>query len=462
MNLPEGTPPDGYLCYRCGEKGHWIQACPTNGDPSYDDRKRIKRTTGIPKSMLRTVEKPVILANDGTLDDTKQPTGVMVNAEGEWVVAEPDKAAWDRYQAKAKVSAAAQEAAAKGSKELQDRGIECAIDKRLFVDPTKTPCCEKTFCHDCITNSLLENDLRCPECSTENILLDDLKLDEEMVAKIRAYDEEKAAEQVKKEGSESPAAFKEERPEDNKSPLPIDVPKSPSKSPNSKSLKRKADNTLENNRSTPNPPEFKPQASTITSKPSPSPAPKPTPIPTGPASQQKQQSQQNHISTLNNFLMPGMSGMPNMDPMAFQNLMAMSMGPMMAINPAITNPMMMPSFGGNMPNMNANGWNGNMGNMHGFNSMPLNNGFQPNMMPDGNNFNPYNNMNASMNGMNNGMLNHNQNNNSNMGFANQQRTQFGGQGSGNEDDGAYFRKPVNPHRHQGRRNLPRPTDYREI
>ena len=44
-------------------------------------------------------------------------------------------------------------------------------------------------------------------------------------------------------------------------------------------------------------------------------------------------------------------------------------------------------------------------------------------------------------------------------FPNQQRSHF--QGS-NDEDSAYFRKPVNPHRHQARRNMNRPTDYREI
>jgi len=32
----------------------------------------------------------------------------------------------------------------------------------------------------------------------------------------------------------------------------------------------------------------------------------------------------------------------------------------------------------------------------------------------------------------------------------------------NEEDNAYFRKPVNPHRHQGRQRRARPSDYREL
>ncbi|POW03633.1 hypothetical protein PSTT_10932 [Puccinia striiformis] len=47
-----GPPPQGYICYRCGSKGHWINVCPTNDNPDFEGRPRIKRTTGIPKMQL--------------------------------------------------------------------------------------------------------------------------------------------------------------------------------------------------------------------------------------------------------------------------------------------------------------------------------------------------------------------------------------------------------------------------
>jgi protein MPE1 len=62
-------------------QGHWIQDCPTNNDREYDNRPRIKRTTGIPRSMLKAVDNP----NSGTLGP-----GVMVTPEGGYVVAQPD------------------------------------------------------------------------------------------------------------------------------------------------------------------------------------------------------------------------------------------------------------------------------------------------------------------------------------------------------------------------------------
>ena len=62
-------------------QGHWIKDCPTNSDHNFDNRPRIKRTTGIPRSMLKAVENP-------TSEQLGQ--GVMVTPEGGYVVAQPD------------------------------------------------------------------------------------------------------------------------------------------------------------------------------------------------------------------------------------------------------------------------------------------------------------------------------------------------------------------------------------
>lgn len=50
-------PSSNYICHRCNQPGHWIDQCPTNGDPTYDKIK-VRAPTGIPRSMLRQVEKP--------------------------------------------------------------------------------------------------------------------------------------------------------------------------------------------------------------------------------------------------------------------------------------------------------------------------------------------------------------------------------------------------------------------
>jgi protein MPE1 len=454
-NVPDHEPPVGYVCYRCGEKGHWIQVCPTNDDPNFDNKPRVKRTTGIPRSFLKTVEKPVALANDGTMDETKPPSGIMVNAEGEYVIAEPDKKSWEQFQAKTQSSAAAQKAAALGDKELQDRGLECPIDKRIFIDPMKTPCCEKTYCNECITNALIESDFTCPGCQTDGVLIDDLKPDDETSAKIKSYLEEKnAAAKREKERSRSPSVKPESAPavpEKSKSKSPSPKPKSPEqqvKSParsppasvstpaqeqvpvkdDTNIKKRPADESLENHK-----------------------------IPKAPKAMQQQEAQkqamlQQQTMLQQQAMMNGMNGMPGFPNMPFD----------MSQQYYGAN-----GFGG-MPNMNMmnSGFGMSMPNMIGMNPMVNSYGGFPM-----NGMNMYGN--GGYGGIGNmGMMNGNAGGGAQInggngaagaapGFSNQQKTVFA-EPLPNEEDNAYFRKPVNPHRHQGRQRRARPSDYREL
>lgn len=411
--------------------GHYIQACPTNSDPSYDGRPRLKRTTGIPRSFLRTVEKPTAVVNDGTQED--KPSGVMVNADGDWVVAEPDAKTWERFQAKTRVTAAAQEAAVLGSKELQDRGLECSIDNRLFVEPTKTPCCGTTYCHDCITNALLENDLRCPKCSTDSILIDNLVPDEEMIAKIRDYD-------VEKNGVDEAKAKSRSRTGSPKSPTDIKNPGSTtptsiasSASSTNSGKKRAADTELPNERNAPGRAVDAPQN-----------------VIKQDSSSQQAEAASNLLA--NPFVLPMgmnmtmpnqmgfMGGMPydasiwgsfNMANSSFMGASAPTWDPSLNFFPQQTP---------NLASMNfQNGImmaNGNFGQQ-------AQNGYMQQQIPQ------------------NGFMNIGVNNRSLGTFSNQQRNTFSAP-MVNEEDSAYFRKPVNPHRHQARRNTNRPTDYREI
>jgi protein MPE1 len=451
-NVPDHDPPNGYICYRCGNKGHWIQLCPTNDDPEFDNRPRVKRTTGIPRSFLQKVDKSVVLAQtDG--DETKRPAGIMVNAEGDFVIAEPDKASWEQFQAKTKQSAANKTAVA-GDKEVQERGLECSIDKKMFIEPMKTPCCQKTFCNDCITNALIESDFVCPACQSEGVLIDDLQPDEEAVKQMQEYLKEKETAKASPPASPKPASSntedgkKEEdkteahetaaeaqkadgeptaTKENAKSPSPQPATsKSPPKGPKAEmqagdkndgeatkndeqnSRKRPAEDFLEN--------------------------PK---IPKGPKAMQNQQA---------NMMPNMMNGMPDMNNMMFPggNMMNGMMG-----MPGMGMPMGMPNMG--MPNMMGMPMMG----------MP---GFQ---MPDGNfggmngwNMNGMNGMNNNMNGGPMGGMG-NMGNMGNMGmngFYN--GPNFSQQNVVDED--AYFRKPVNPHRHQNKQRRVRPSDYREL
>ena len=83
--------------------------------------------------MLQTVEKPDLTAGDGLTEEAKRPEGVMVNADGQYVVALNDEASWNKYQAKAQASAAQASAATSGSKELQDRPSQAGQVCRRIV-----------------------------------------------------------------------------------------------------------------------------------------------------------------------------------------------------------------------------------------------------------------------------------------------------------------------------------------
>ncbi|TFK39808.1 DWNN domain-containing protein [Crucibulum laeve] len=180
--------PPSYVCYRCGQKGHWIQDCPTNNDREFDNRPRIKRTTGIPRSMLKAVENP----NTAELGQ-----GVMVTPEGGYVVAQPDLQKWQKQVSRPKgltVTEVRERAPA-------DPSLACPIDNKLFRDAVKTPCCGTNYCEECIQTHLLERDFICPHCSKKIASLDKLIMDKPTRTKVSDYIE-KAIEDSRKESAE--------------------------------------------------------------------------------------------------------------------------------------------------------------------------------------------------------------------------------------------------------------------
>ncbi|KAF5387362.1 hypothetical protein D9757_005744 [Collybiopsis confluens] len=153
--------PTSYVCYRCGQKGHWIKDCPTNNDREFDHKPRIKRTTGIPRSMLKAVEN----VNTGELGQ-----GVMVTPEGGYVVAQPDLASWQKQVSRTNKVLTAAEVRERNAP--SDPTLVCPIDNKLFRDAVKTPCCGTVYCEDCIQTHLLERDFICPNCGKKIASLD--------------------------------------------------------------------------------------------------------------------------------------------------------------------------------------------------------------------------------------------------------------------------------------------------
>ncbi|KAL4987495.1 DWNN domain-containing protein [Aspergillus falconensis] len=457
VNVPDHPPPPGYLCYRCREKGHWIQACPTNNDPKFDGKYRVKRSTGIPRSLQTKVEKPESLMLDGSTEDLRN-TGVMVNADGDFIITKPDQASWELYQEKVKATAAAaaDAAAAEHSRELQARGLECPIDKRMFLEPTQTPCCRKTYCNDCITNALIESDFVCPGCGTEGVLLDNLSANDEMLSKIKAYEAEKADSKKEKEKQPTPT---EVQP-DNNAPAPnIDSTgrKGDLQSTPADSKKRPAEDDLVNGinedpgsgSSNKKLKSEDAQLSTETSEPRTESASTGfQPLPFNP---------QMPFGMPGFMPGPGLPGMPFPDAafggegMGFMNSMGLPAGP------------------GFPPNMDPT-WNPL--NMMNFN--PLSNGMYNNR-PNGPFLNGFGTSGAysgtgdpSMNMLAMPPISGPMIQSSGFGqaigagnFSNQQRTAFSTPFA-REEDSPYFRQPVNPQRHQARNRRIRPSDYREL
>ncbi|CCJ28325.1 unnamed protein product, partial [Pneumocystis jirovecii] len=186
VNVPDKPPPVGYVCYRCGEKG--MRLILFKCFLIFDGKLRVKRTTGIPKSFLKTVEKTF----DGNYGS------FMVNANGEHVVAEPDKyfslllftvllintsASWESYKSKTKILTTSSIYSFKPD----DSTLECNLCHKLMKNPSKIPCCPEEYCEECIQTALLESDFICPKCGTKDTLLDTIQINNDRKKEIKEY-----------------------------------------------------------------------------------------------------------------------------------------------------------------------------------------------------------------------------------------------------------------------------------
>ncbi|KAJ6433603.1 hypothetical protein OIU84_017322 [Salix udensis] len=145
---PNKTPPEGYLCHRCHVGGHFIQHCPTNGDPNYDV-KRVKAATGIPKSMLKA-----------------DPEGRCVLFNGEVAAMKPNEDVFVKEMEgiPARIS----------SWSVNDvpPDLLCPLCKKIMKDAVLTSkCCFKSFCDGCIRDHLINSRLKC-ECGATDMLTD--------------------------------------------------------------------------------------------------------------------------------------------------------------------------------------------------------------------------------------------------------------------------------------------------
>eukprot|EP01083_Nonionella_stella_P222890 794949_1 len=164
-----GDPPPGYICHRCHVSGHWIQDCPTNGDPKFDKKNRqnsMRSQLPVPKPAT-----PTNISGDSTTTNigTQQvivgrkcyqiPTNVYESFNG------------DHSKIKAYIEISSGTNSYTQQESTQGNGVsskyQCEICHRYYVDARYTPCCRVTYCNECIRGkSLYENPamIRCPSC----------------------------------------------------------------------------------------------------------------------------------------------------------------------------------------------------------------------------------------------------------------------------------------------------------
>jgi E3 ubiquitin-protein ligase RBBP6 len=124
FGMERKTPPPGYVCHRCNIPGHFIQHCPTNGDPNYDV-KRVKPPTGIPKSMLMAT-----------------PDGSYSLPSGAVAVLKPNEDAFEKEME-------GLPSTTRSVGELPPE-LKCPLCKEVMKDAALTSkCCYKSFCDKC-------------------------------------------------------------------------------------------------------------------------------------------------------------------------------------------------------------------------------------------------------------------------------------------------------------------------
>lgn len=117
-------PPENYVCFRCGNKGHFIQHCPTNSNKDFDILK-VMKPSGIPRDFLEKVS------------GSAEGTSAMLVTDDGFVKARPQTQEWTRHGNVLKgLGAIPQE-------------LRCANCHGLLVRPIITNCMH-SYCEGCI------------------------------------------------------------------------------------------------------------------------------------------------------------------------------------------------------------------------------------------------------------------------------------------------------------------------
>ncbi|KAJ3009991.1 UNVERIFIED_CONTAM: hypothetical protein HDU68_002382 [Siphonaria sp. JEL0065] len=177
MNRPL---PPGYVCFRCGKQGHHIAQCPTIGDINYD-RPKLKKTTGIPKMFLKEIDE-----KESGLGTANGPEGgLMVSQSGKIVVATTNDDAWTKLSSTARSFGGVGDVH-KMAPVLPE--FKCSLCSKNMKNAVQAPCCNISFCDDCIEEQLRDGtpQFQCPSCRQE-LFPDTLRPNAALRASIDRY-----------------------------------------------------------------------------------------------------------------------------------------------------------------------------------------------------------------------------------------------------------------------------------
>ena len=178
------------------------------------------RTTGIPKSYLKTISKEEVEKNSGSFSTNENGdvidndgNAILITDEGEYAIAMADSKTWMNYQTKL------QNAAMKSKREYEARlvGLVEKYQMPQFLDALSTtgkkvlkppiyttPCCPDLsklqkltnvyHNQDEIENVLIENDFHCPNCGKSDIYIDSLVHAEALEKELQQFIESKEGE----------------------------------------------------------------------------------------------------------------------------------------------------------------------------------------------------------------------------------------------------------------------------